>query len=260
MRELDVLRDAIVDARELLGRGMSVRGKDTVVGVYDVVTDVDVKVEGLIVDRIRAAFPGDSIISEETAPDSGMSDRTWAIDPIDGTVNMSRGMPMFGMQGVFMEGGVPKASVIALPELSGTYEASAEGAFLDGTRIRTADPRPLRECILSTGDFSRRSEDYRLMQARLMSDCRDTVARFKMFGAACVDFAYLASGRTDIHVRFVNKVWDFMPGMFLADMAGAVYDRDLLAETGILIMCSSRPVLDDALSEILPRITSSCRR
>ena len=98
------------------------------------------------------------------------------------------------------------------------------------------------------------------MQARLMSDCRDCVARFKMFGAACLDFAYLASGCTDVHVRFVNKIWDFMPGMYLAEMAGAVYDRGLLDDTGILIMCSSQEVLDEAMSEILPRITSSSRR
>lgn len=114
---------------------------------------------------------------------------------------------------------------------------------------------------MTTGDFSRRSEEYRLMQARLMSECRDVVGRFKMFGAACVDFAYLASGRTDVHVRFVNKIWDFLPGLHLAEAAGAVYDRDLLDETGVLIMCSSSEVLDEALDEILPRIgTSSSRR
>ena len=81
-----------------------------------------------------------------------------------------------------------------------------------------------------------------------------------MFGAACVDFAYLACGRTDIHVRFVNKIWDFMPGLYLAEKAGAVYDRDLLDETGILILCSSEEVLDEALNEILPRISPSSSR
>lgn len=261
MRELDVLRDAMLDAGSLVGSVFGdVRRKETVAGVYDVVTDTDVTVEREIIARLREAFPDDSIISEETSPDSEESDRSWAIDPIDGTVNMSRGIPLFGMQGVFMENGAPRASVINLPTESELYTASDDGAFLNGTAIRTSEPRPLKECILTTGDFSRRSQDYRLMQARLMSDCRDCVARFKMFGAACLDFAYLASGRTDVHVRFVNKIWDFMPGMYLAEMAGAVYDRGLLDDTGILIMCSSQEVLDEAMSEILPRITSSSRR
>ncbi|MDO5861279.1 MAG: inositol monophosphatase [Thermoplasmata archaeon] len=260
MRELEVLLDALRSARESLGGIGAVDPKPTVTGVFDVVTDADRRAEDIILGAIRSAFPDDPIISEESSPDAKGSERTWAVDPIDGSVNLSRGIPIYGMQGVFMECGRPSASAISLPCQDELYWASSDGAFMNGSPIRTADPRPLRECILTTGDFSRRSEEYRLMQARLMSDCRDCIARFKMLGAACVDFAYLASGRSDVHVRFVNKVWDFMPGMYLAEMAGAVYDRDLLDDTGILIMCSSREVLDEALSELLPRISPSSSR
>lgn len=260
MEELDALSELFAEAVGLLDCIGDVTVKDTYAGVYDAVTDADVRIERLIVDGIRSRFPGDSIISEETSPDSPQGSRTWAIDPIDGTVNMVRGIPIYGIQGVFMRDGVPQASAITLPAFGESYTASEDGAFLNGRRIHTAEPRPLRECILSTGDFSRRSERYREMQARLMSDCRDCVARFKMFGAACSDFAYLASGRTDIHVRFVNKIWDFMPGMYLAEKAGAVYDRDLLEKAGILIMCSCQEVLEEALREIAPRLSSSSSR
>ncbi len=260
MEELETLEALFREAAGLLDGVGDVRVKGTVAGVYDAVTDVDVRIEKLIVDGIKSRFPGDSVISEETAPDSPVGSRTWAIDPIDGTVNMVRGIPIYGIQGVFMRDGVPEASAISLPAFGEMYTASEDGAFLDGVPIRTAEPRPLRECILSTGDFSRRSERYREMQARLMSDCRDCVARFKMFGAACSDFAYLASGRTDVHVRFVNRIWDYKPGMYLAEKAGAVYDRDLLEKEGILIMCSCEEVLEEALREIAPRISSSSSR
>lgn len=260
MEELDTLEALFREAAGLLDGVGEVRVKGTAAGVYDAVTDADVRIERLIVDGIKSRFPGDSVISEETAPDSPVGSRTWAIDPIDGTVNMVRGIPIYGIQGVFMRDGVPEASAISLPAFGEMYTASEDGAFLDGVPIRTAEPRPLRECILSTGDFSRRSERYREMQARLMSDCRDCVARFKMFGAACSDFAYLASGRTDVHVRFVNRIWDYKPGMYLAEKAGAVYDRDLLEKEGILIMCSCEEVLEEALREIAPRISSSSSR
>ncbi len=260
MRELEVLLEALSRGEAAMGIAADVRGKATATGVYDIVTDADERAEAAILETIRGAFPRDSIISEESSPDAEAGGRTWAVDPVDGTVNMSRGIPLFGMQGVFMDGGTPRASAIRLPFQNETYSAS-DAALLNGVPIHAAEPRPLRECIVTTGDFSRRSEEYRLMQARLMSECRDVVGRFKMFGAACVDFAYLASGRTDVHVRFVNKIWDFMPGLYLAERAGAVYDRDLLDETGILIMCSSPEVLDEALEGILPRIrTSSSRR
>lgn len=258
--ELEVLRNALIDARALIGDVGGVRRKDTVVGVYDAVTDIDVAVERKVIGAIRSAFPEDAIIAEESSPDAIAEGRTWALDPIDGTVNMTRGIPLYGMQGVFMRDGAPEASAILLPESDELFTASSEGAFLNDIPVHVAEPRPLKECILTTGDFSRRSQDYRRMQALLLSECRDCVARFKMFGAACVDFAYLACGRTDIYVRFVNKIWDFMPGLYLAEKAGAVYDRDLLEETGILILCSSEEVLDEALDEILPRISPSSSR
>jgi fructose-1,6-bisphosphatase/inositol monophosphatase family enzyme len=253
MRELEVLRAAVRAGSECIG-ARSAKEKGTSMGVYDAVTDSDTAAEAAIIKTIRESFPDDAIISEETNPDAMMSGRTWIIDPIDGTVNFSRGMPFFGIQGVFVEDGRPRASVLMFPTLGEEFWASEEGAFLNGSPIRTAGPAPLKKCILTTGDFSRRSEDFRLAQARLMSECRDSVARFKMLGAACMDFAYLACGRTDVHVRFTNKPWDFLPGLYLAEMAGAVYDRELMDRTHILILCSSEEVLEEAKREILPHI------
>ncbi len=255
MRELDVITVALADAAvHVMGGDRSAESKETEAGVYDVVTEPDLLAERTILDRLRSEFPGDTVISEETNPDVRMSGRTWAVDPIDGTMNYSRGIPLFGMQAVFTEDGVPCASAIHVPVHGEMFTASADGAFLNGAPIRTAGPRPLRECILSTGDFSRRSQAYREAQAVLMHDCYGDIARFKVLGAACLDFAYLASGRTDIHVRFVNRVWDFLPGMYLAEMAGAVYDRGLMDRYGLLVMCSCEEVLEEAVGTIVPRI------
>ncbi len=260
-RELDVMVDALRCASSIVMCGdRSAESKDTSVGAYDVVTGSDVDAERTIIDRILSEFPGDTIISEETSPDAEMSSRTWAIDPIDGTMNYTRGIPFFGMQAVFMESGVPKASAIYLPAYGEMYTASDDGAFLNGIPMRTSGPRPLRQCIMSTGDFSRRSETFREAQAVIFHDCYDLVARFKVMGAACMDFAYLASGRTDIHIRFVNRIWDFMPGLFLAEKAGAVYDRELLDEHRILVLCSSDDVLKEAEDLLVPRFISCFRQ
>ena len=92
-----------------------------------------------------------------------------------------------------------------------------------------------------------------------MSRCYDDVGRFKMFGASCVDYAYLACGRTDVHVRFLNKKWDYLPGMYLAVRAGAVFDRRLTRENRLLMLCSSDPVLDEAVEKLSPAILSGSR-
>ena len=260
-RELEVLTSAVRKAADIVVHGdRSAESKSTAIGTYDVVTDSDVRAEKSIINDILAAFPDDSIISEETNPDKELADRCWAIDPIDGTMNYTRGIPFFGIQGCFLEKGVPKASAIYLPVFDEMFTASDEGAFLNGKRIHTSDPRPLKQCLMSTGDFSRRSQQFRDAQAAVFHDCYSDIARFKVFGAACVDFSYLASGRTDIHIRFLNKIWDFMPGMFIAEKAGAVYDKGLMNDHGILMMCSSEEVLGEALETVVPKFISIFRR
>jgi len=259
-RESEVLSEAVRKAADIVMNGdRTAKDKSTAVGTYDVVTGSDVLAENFIIDSIKAAFPDDTIISEETNPDAEMSDRCWAIDPIDGTMNYSRGIPFFGIQGVFMEKGVPKASAIYLPVFDEMFTADENGAFLNGEPVRTSDPRPLRECLVSTGDFSRKKQEFRDAQGVLFSQCYPMIARFKVFGAACTDFAYLSCGRTDIHIRFLNRIWDFMPGLFLAEKAGAVYDKEIADEYGILVLCSSGEVLAEARCSILPKLISCFR-
>lgn len=260
MRELDVIVSALREASAIvMGGDRSSEAKETVVGTYDVVTGSDVRAEELIITCIRESFPDDVIISEETNPDAEMGGRTWAIDPIDGTMNYTRGIPLFGMQAVFMEDGVPRASAIYLPVQDEMFTASSEGAFLNGVPIHVSEARPLKQCILSAGDFSRKSETFRKAQAVLLGECYDSIARFKVMGSACIDFAYLSCGRSDLHVRFVNRIWDFMPGLFLAETAGAVFDRKIFDEDRILIMCSSEGVLTEAMEKIYPKIAECFR-
>ena len=247
----DVFRKA---APMVLGGDRSMRSKDTALGVYDVVTDSDVEVERYVLSRISEEYPDHSVISEETHPDAEEGERCWVLDPIDGTMNYARGIPFFGLQAALMEDGRPVMACMYLPVFDEMYVATEDGAFLNGSRMRTAAPRPLRECILSTGDFSRRAEEYRLGQARLMSQAFDLVGRFKMFGASCVDYSYLSCGRTDIHFRFLNKKWDYLPGLYLASRAGAVFDRDLTRDHRLLMLCSSQEVSDEAVEKLVPII------
>lgn len=261
MREKEFIQRVFREAAPMvLGGDRTPECKCTVLGVYDVVTDTDVRTENHILGRISEEFPDDSIISEETHPDAEEGERCWVLDPIDGTMNYSRGLPLFGMQAALMEDGVPVMAAIYLPSYDEMFVADDGGAYLNGCRIRTADPRPLRECMLSTGDFSRRAEEYRVAQAEMFRSCYDYVGRFKMFGASCIDYSYLACGRTDVHTRFLNKKWDYVPGMYLACKAGAVFDRELARDHRLLMLCSSDEVLDEAVAILAPKLISCCRR
>lgn len=258
-RELEVMKNALMKASGAIS-DRTAGTKANPQGVYDAVTPSDIGAENAIISEIRSEFPDDAIISEESSPDAEASSRSWVVDPIDGTVNFSRGIPLYGIQAAFLEDGVPKAAAIYLPESGEMFHATEEGAFLGDAPIHAAAPRPLRECLVSTGDFSRRSEAFRRAQAAVFSECYGDVARFKVFGAACVDFAFLSCGRTDVHVRFTNKIWDYLPGLYIAEKAGAVYDKELQRERDVLLLCSSREVLDEASERMLPRILRALER
>lgn len=255
MRESDLIQDVFRSiAPAVLGGDRAVSEKETDLKVYDVVTASDVSTEKYILSRISEEFPDHSIVSEETHPDAVEGERCWFIDPIDGTMNYARGIPLYGLQAALAEDGVPIMACIYLPVFDEMYVADEHGARLNGVPMRTASPRPLKKCLISTGDFSRRAEEYRVGQARLMSECYDLVGRFKMFGASCVDYAYLSSGRTDIHFRFINKKWDYLPGLFMSSKAGACFDRDLVKDHRLLMLCSSQEVSDEAVEKLVPSI------
>ncbi len=260
MKEADFIQRVFRDAAPIvMGGNRTAHVKETRLNIYDVVTCSDVRTEEFILSQMAEEFPEYSVISEEMHPDAREGEMCWVLDPIDGTMNYFRGIPFFGMQAALLENGMPVMAAMYLPAFDEMFVATDEGAYLNGSRIRTADPRSLKQCLLSTGDFSRRSENFRRGQANMIGECYNDVGRFKMFGASCIDFSYLACGRTDIHVRFLNKKWDYLPGIYLAVKAGAVFDHSLTQSNRLLILCSSQEVLDEAVPKLAPVILRSRR-
>ena len=75
---------------------------------FDLVTDIDFAMEKFITRAIGEEFPGDAVIGEEYNPLTELpAGRCWTVDPVDGTVNFAHGLPLFGVQCAFCEGGIP---------------------------------------------------------------------------------------------------------------------------------------------------------
>ena len=111
----------------------------------DVVTEADHLSEALILDAIRARYPADAILAEETgehkakageAPTSGRG-RVWIVDPLDGTVNYANGIPVFCVSIALVVDGAPVVGVILDPTRDETFAATATGpATSTGGRSR----------------------------------------------------------------------------------------------------------------------------
>ncbi len=244
--EMEVACKAIREAsQKYIFKESEVKLKSNDVGAYDVVSENDVLIEEYIKGAIANAFPKDSFLCEESGEDI-RSDRVWVIDPIDGTVNYTHHTPLYGIQLALMVKEDAVMSVIYLPEFDEMYTAvKGEGAYLNGKKLNVRNDVSMHDSIVSTGDFSRGSTGFRKGQVRFMELLHDKIARFKMFGSACCDFAFFASSRTDCHIRFVRKLWDFMPGLLISIEAGGIYDHELYDKQRLLIMCSSEKALKE---------------
>ena len=108
-KELEFLVRIVREAwRACSGTELNTRDK----GAFDLVTDMDFAMERFIDGAIRESFPGDVVVGEELNPLKDLpAGRAWTVDPIDGTVNMAHGLPLFGVQCSFAVDGVPRAAV-----------------------------------------------------------------------------------------------------------------------------------------------------
>jgi len=244
--ELEVLTSAIRKASALytVASRDSIR-KENRLGIYDLVTKADIEAEDLIKKIISSKYPDDNFVCEESE-NGDMAGRTWVIDPIDGTINFVKGIPVFGTQVALLEGGKPVVSAIYLPSTDEMYTAiKSKGSFLNGIRIKVSDTNKLADCIMSIGDYSKGSVSFRKNQSILMDAAYDNVARIKMIGASSNDFVMFSSGKTDIHVRFVRDPWDFMPGFLMATEAGGVYNKPLYEKHKLFVIANSASILNE---------------
>src|SRR5438105_3599781 len=80
-----------------------------------IITETDLTIGKLLVEKIKLHFPDYNIIDEETGVIDKKSEYTWVIDPIDGTSNFAAGVPQYGTMIGLLHKAVPIAGGIANP-------------------------------------------------------------------------------------------------------------------------------------------------
>jgi len=116
------------------------------------VTDIDRNTETAITSVLREAFPEFGIYGEEHGT-SGPTDAeyVWVIDPIDGTTNFVRGVPVWGSLIALVHNDVPVLGMVSAPALGMRWWASVgEGAYFNGTRIHVSTVNELSQAHVST--------------------------------------------------------------------------------------------------------------
>ena len=189
----------------------------------DVVTVADVSSEKLIVDGLREAFPTHSIRTEEAGVVEGSDPRyRWIIDPVDGTVNFSRGIPLWGISIALHFEGKPLVAVVNLPKLGEMYTATkGGGAFMNGKPIHVSREDNPVHAIVSNGDFNVGDvAKINAQNSRNFARESETFERVKCLGSAVIEGCFTACGRIDCFVMTMSYPWDIAAISLIVEEAG----------------------------------------
>lgn len=153
------------------------------------------------------------------------ADLMWALDLVDGTVNLMHGVPLCGISLGLVRGIEPVLGVIDLPFLGLRYSAwRGAGAFRGEQRIAAAsDTDRMADAVVALGDYAVGEDAARknVERFRITRVLAASAQRIRMFGSAAIDLAWVAEGRIAASVMLVDKPWDTAAGVVLAREAGA---------------------------------------
>ncbi|MDD5110597.1 MAG: inositol monophosphatase [Patescibacteria group bacterium] len=213
-----VARQAGTVARRRFGRPGAVTTKRH---VGDVVTAVDRQINRLIVQKIRTAYPGHGILSEEQDGYHTLAEFLWIIDPLDGTRNFVAGTPLFGVMIGLAHRGVMRYAVVCDPMNDRLYVAHrGHGAMLNGKRIHCSKTKAWAHSF-GCGMASLNAKKMRYLKPLLLSAAHEPFA-MSAFGSAAISAAHVADGRRDWCVSIEAGVWDYAIPALLLQESGCI--------------------------------------
>jgi histidinol phosphatase-like enzyme (inositol monophosphatase family) len=213
------------------------------------VTEADRAAERVIRKRLQEAFPEFSILGEEYGAEGQSDGPEWIIDPIDGTIGFSRGIPLFSTLIALAVDGEPVMGLIDLPALNERYVGwKGGGCRRNGKPTHVSEETDLQRAIISHGDpfcFDERGE--RPAFERMAREIPMLRGYTDAFG-----YAQVLGGGVGAMVDLGLRIWDVAPVQILVPEAGGrcVTLSEHEGKVGLVV---GNPTLVDELTGFLSR-------
>ncbi|MBV9611892.1 MAG: hypothetical protein JO091_05440 [Acidobacteriaceae bacterium] len=219
-RELELARLLVQEAGSLAldfqRRGVTAERKPD----QSPVTAADRACEQLIVEHIAREFPEDGILGEEGAHRESRNGRKWIIDPIDGTKDFVRGIPLWAVLIALEQHGEIVAGAAHSPRQGLLLSAARRsGAWANDAPIHVSDKSDPAGAVLAFNGFNK--EEIRPFSARLLPWMLRFWAVRSLGGA--LDAMLVAQGQADVWIEPSAKPWDFAPLKIIVEEAGGVF-------------------------------------
>ena len=253
-RALAVAVQAAKAAGALMRRNLNSVKKVNEASQHDIKLELDVRCQKLIERTLRKAFPQYAILGEEGTLGDIESEYRWVVDPIDGTVNFTYGIPhccvSIALQKRNAEpltlplsqreresiGGKPDlrnpdlnyttvVGVVYDPFCDELWTAvQGQKARLNGRPIRVSTRGKMEEAIVSMG-FAKYTVTMQVMLP-LFNNLVPRVRKIRLMGAAALSMVYVASGRFDAYAETGVRLWDIAAGGLIIECAGGEFYRE----------------------------------
>jgi len=222
---------------------------------HTLVTEADHLADQRIQGYILEGFPGDGILSEENATTYPASEHVWVVDPLDGTVNFSRGLHYWGLSIAHLVDGMPQDGAIYFPYIDELYTASrGKGAFLNGKPLMIK--KNVEDMLFPIFVHCSRMHQRYAVKTRYKK---------RSLGAAAYHLCLVAKSTAVIALESTPRIWDFAAGWLLIEEAGGSVrslgdDQPFPTHPGMdygqksfpILAASSAAILEKALEGILP--------
>jgi len=226
----------------------------------DLVTETDQMVEKMLIEGLREKFPDTRFIGEESVAGGEKceltSDKTWIIDPIDGTTNFVHSNPHVCTILGFMVDKKVLFGIVYNPVLDQLWTARAgQGAYYNGKKITVSACSELDKSLLVQEMYDSSPAKLKMVNTNLQTFI-PKVRSVRAYGSAGINLAYLAMGAVDAYFDSGFHIWDYAAPCLIVTEAGGVAmditggEVDYLARR--MLAASSR----DLANKIIPLITS----
>jgi myo-inositol-1(or 4)-monophosphatase len=236
---------------------------------HDIKLELDVRCQKRIERELRRAFPIIPILGEEGILGDPEAPVRWVVDPIDGTVNFSYGIPHACVSIALQQqvsgfefrvssstkraakletrNSKPKTlrfeSIIGVvydPFTDEMWTAVRGGpARLNGKVIRVSRRKKLGEAIVALGFAKQRSTLNQMLP--VFNGLIHRVRKIRIMGAAALSLVYVATGRMDAYLEYGLRLWDIAAGGLIVECAGGEFrQRAVKGEYAYEILASNR--------------------
>lgn len=234
-------QEAVLEAgKYLASRYASVHHEVEIDGTHEKIPD-DVVAENIILETLKKHLKDFSYISEETQQESN-TDITFIIDPIEGTTNYLRSIPLFATQIAIVYQGDLVAGLVYEPVKKTLYHARrGEGFFVNEKQVKMEGIQSLQLSTVSLGTGSKAEQKQKLFTT-IVPELLPHIRSVRLYGSTGLEMAYVAQNALQAHLNYQSKVYDYAAGVVLVREAGGIVlnfegnpwtlqDRELIAST-----------------------------